>query len=76
MFIPIHIATRIATRIAIIPMAITRVATTRLVIIRTALTHVSTIHTSITGITTGTMGGITLGEPLTGYSKVREGKRR
>ena len=76
MFIPIHIATRIATRIAIIPMAITRAAIIRLVITRTAPTHVSTIHTSITGITTGIMGGITFGEPLTGCSKIREGKRR
>ena len=72
MFIPIHIA----THIAIIPMAITRVAIIRLVITRTALTHVSTIHTNITGITTGITDGITLGGPLTGCSKIREGKRR
>jgi hypothetical protein len=49
------------------PIAITRMATTRV-----ATTSTVTIHTSITGITTGIMGGITLGGPLTGCSKFRE----
>ena len=68
MFIPIHIATS--------RMAITRVATIHMVTTRTALTHMYIIHMMIIGITTGIMDDITLGGPLTGCSKIREGKRR
>jgi hypothetical protein len=63
MFIPIRMST---TPIAIILIAITRVAPIRM----------DTIHTIITGITIGTRGGITLGEPLTGCSKFREAQMK